>query len=247
MNTIKTIKVKSLKQLSRIKSIDNPTILDLTQLKESKLSKECFPRSKVGLVKIIFQNSLEYIDTRLCENAINLETVENLPMLKFIGDEAFLNCSKLVSFPFSPSINYIGVSAFQFCTSLKGISLWNVPLVSKSCFDYCNSVEKIVMYGVKVIDHHAFACNLKLKEIYLPETVEKISNLAFQAGINTERLTSMASVPPQICQESFTCCSFKKILVKKESLELYKTAKNWEKYSSIMVGFDDTSIEEVIK
>lgn len=239
MYSPRIIKVKSLSALRRIRSIDNPTILDMSRMKETKLMFTDFPRCKVGLEKVILPTGLEYIDKRVFDNSINLVEVENAPVLKFIGDDAFINCSNLIKFPFSPSINYIGENAFQFCTSLKEVNLWDVTGIRANSFDYCTNLEKLKFHKAQVIEHHAFSFTLKLKEIYLPESVTKIGNYAFQGNFSLERLIAMPLVPPQICQETFTCCSFKEILVKKDAVEAYKNAKNWDKLAEVIRGFDD--------
>ena len=166
---------------------------------------EAFKKCK-NLKKVTIE-SLDILLPSVFEYCTSLEEV-NLPdNLYQISDFAFGDCtslksiilpsglvqidtaafvkSGLESIILPDSINFIDSSAFSFCRNLKEVILpRTLKFITEGMFYNCISLEKITLpEGLKAIDDFAFNCNsdhtMVLEDIYIPSSVEKISETAF--------------------------------------------------------------------
>lgn len=109
-------------------------------------------------------------DKAFCKKATNLKEVifdvEDLTQAKLtnIPEEAFTDCTDLVTVQLPPSITEIGKSAFAGCTSLESIIL----------------PEKL-----RVIQDETFRGCTALKELELPASITGVANTAFYQNKNT--------------------------------------------------------------
>ncbi len=109
-----------------------------------------------------------------CENATHMTEI-----LAF----SFENCKNLTSFKLSPSVQYLGIGAFDSCTALTSFD-WadcQVDEILTQTFYKCTSLEYMELPdSVTEIYPHAFAGCTSLKEITIGRNVTEISDTAFK-------------------------------------------------------------------
>lgn len=134
-----------------------------------------------------------------------------------IASEAFANCSGLSSIFIPESVVKIGVGLFNYCTSLKKIS------VAENNKNYHSSGECIIETNkgvliagcnnsvipsdnsVKRIESYSFRGLSGLKSITIPKSVTYIGDLAFSHCSGLERVTILDSINT-ICSGVFEYC-----------------------------------------
>ena len=96
---------------------------------------------------------------------------------------SFENCKNLTSFKLSPSVQYLGIGAFDSCTALTSFD-WadcQVDEILTQTFYKCTSLEYMELPdSVTEIYPHAFAGCTSLKEITIGRNVTEISDTAFK-------------------------------------------------------------------
>ena len=102
------------------------------------------------------------------------------PNCRFIGYNAFVNCSSLTSVDIPNSVTSIGQHAFDYCYSLTSIVIPNsVTSIGDWAFDNCSSLTSIVIpRSVTSIGGRAFFYCTSLTSIVIPNSVTSIGNYA---------------------------------------------------------------------
>ncbi len=160
------------------------------------------------------------------------DTVIDIPsqigeyQVKVIGNEAFADCTSLVSVTISQSVVEIGKNAFSNCTSLKEIRIPDgVETIATSTFLNCSSLDSIAIpQSVRKIGHDAFANCTNLREIRIPEGIETIEDNTF---LNCSSLDSIA-IPQsvrKIGHDAFAnCTNLREIDLPKEAKSIEENA-----------------------
>lgn len=153
-----------------------------------------------------------------------------------IGDYAFRGCSNLVNIMLPPLVTIIpsyflaqtGVENFEihgsvteirnaafYSTKLKSITIpSSVKSIGLWCFESCSSLESVrIGSGITRIDNGAFVRCSKLSDIYID-----------------------AIIPPILVSGAIDTGTVTLIHVPEESLDDYKNATNWAKYSNNIVS-----------
>lgn len=78
-----------------------------------------------------------------------------------------------------------------------------------------------------------------LTSITIPDTVNSIGNRAFSNCNDLSRVYCMATTPPKLGINAFDENHSRFIIyVPSESVELYKSAPNWNNYAKMIIGYD---------
>lgn len=117
---------------------------------------------------------------KLCNG---LETITLPRRATLIGDEVFMSCENLmtVSFTKHHRILSIGASAFENCTALEVVTMYDgVREIGAGAFKGCYALSSCMLGdGLQKIGEEAFM-NLKLlEEVTIPASVERIEKKAF--------------------------------------------------------------------
>ncbi len=113
-----------------------------------------------------------------CSSLISI-TIPN--SVTSIGDYAFLNCSSLTSLTIPNSVTAIGGAAFYDCSSLSSVVFPNnISVIRTLSFSGCNNLSTFtVPNSVTRIDRSAFAGCSSLTKIYIGNGVKCICDCAF--------------------------------------------------------------------
>ena len=177
------------------------------------------PDAFEGCTSLPVENGIRYADNFLVEvveKDIDSYTIKN--DTKWIGDNAFQNCSSLASITIPDSVTSIGDYAFCDCSSLASITIPDsVSSIGESAFAYCESLESIIIPdSVTSIGEHAFFYCSSLAKVYCKPTT-----------------------PPTGDSDMFNLnASGRKIYVPTDSVDAYKTANYWSDYKSYIYGYD---------
>lgn len=141
------------------------------------------------LKKIIFPNSVRYIEPSVffdCRNLTEVKMSSNIEMildsafktcrglegvdlgncLKEIGAEAFKGCASLSYIKLPESLNKIGSRAFKNCNSLKELDLpSNLGYVGNYAFFHCTSLKRAAVGGTVRFGEGIFADCENLKSV----------------------------------------------------------------------------------
>ena len=138
----------------------------------------------------------------------------NTPVVEYIGERAFLNCSSLTSADF-PVTSRIEASAFFGCENLSRIDLPECKYMGDNAFRKCLSLTSLDLPKCSNIGSTAFYNCVELSLVILR------SNRVCQLGVN-----AFDATPIQFSGSTGS------ILVPSSLVSAYKSAPNWSRYSS---------------
>lgn len=148
----------------------------------------------------------------------------------------------LTSYTIPSGITSIGMGAFASCRSLMSITIPSgVTSIGNGAFDYCTSLTSITIpNGVTSIGTSAFSSCSSLPSITLPDSITRIGNSAFRFCRSLTALYSKHTTPPSVGGNNTfdDCHSQLKIYVPTSSVNAYKSASGWSKYSYKIEGYD---------
>lgn len=176
----------------------------------------------------------------------------------YISQDAFRGSNALVDCMLPESVTSIGDYAFNGCTSLSNIVLWDNTItgIPAYCFADCDNMLNInIPKGVTSIGTGAFQGCGGLSEIIMPDSVKSIGGSAFSgctgllninipsgvtniyayAFYNCTSLQSvycLATTPPTLGSYVFDGTNNCPIYVPAASVETYKTSSGWSSYAS---------------
>lgn len=115
---------------------------------------------------------------------------------------AFSNCDKLESISFPSSLEIIGISAFQHCSSLKKVSFEDNSQLKKidgrAAFSVGAKLGELYASDFNGYSRGAFKGCSSLNEITLPNSIEEIGGSAFQSTaiseLNWQDLTHLTTI-----------------------------------------------------
>ena len=214
---------------------------------------------------LIPESVIRYVDEAAFAGSVALESVKMPSHIEKVGTGAFAGCAKLaaIEIPEGPaeiydytfkgceslteirmpqSVERVGFSAFFGCRNLKKVDLESVTVVGLGAFGGCESLEEVVMPKMEYVSRSAFLSCTGLRSVDLPDTVETVSGFAFRGCTSLTSVICRAIVPPRITlpgdvyEDPFEGCQISEIKVPTESVNAYKTAKDWFEYADKIVG-----------
>ena len=133
--------------------------------------------SKFKLINDLLIDSNGLVISCLCDDRIIV-----LPtFVTKVGDYAFYENKTIVIIEFPKNMDFICVSAFFLCSSLKGVKLPHLlSKINDFTFCRCVSLQQVIFsYNVTSIGNLAFSGCKSLKELSLPTSLNFIGNAAF--------------------------------------------------------------------
>lgn len=167
----------------------------------------------------------------------------SLPNVISIGKEAFSGCTNLTAI-YLPRANIIGLCAFENCTALQSLGIPNVSIIIGGAFWGCTKISSVNLPNIRRIGRSAFyECNFKF--LYLGENLEKIDDSAFITCTGLYGVYSMNMTPPIISEYTFPSdVQYTTLQVPKGSVQLYKAADFWKKFSTILEYTPEMQIDK---
>ena len=164
---------------------------------------------------------------RIGKNAFeNCQKLMNVRLLDvdYVGDEAFLNCSGLVSIELGSNMQHIGMGALKNCSSLVSITLPpNVTFIGDYAFANCSSLKNAnIMDGITKIPSYCFQNCTSLEQVILPSSIESVGDGAFENCPNLELY-----VPTLIMKEAEELLGVKMVAKAENDDLLFKCDKGY--------------------
>ena len=185
----------------------------------------------IHLRRIILPNGIKRIEDSAFSYVVNLEDINIPSELQYIGPSAFEQCENLKadSLVFPEGFEKLDRAVFASCTRLTGkvvlpstikeigeAAFWRAKI---SSINFPEGLEKIgdaAFYGCRLEEAYlpnscqdlgifAFQLNLKLKEMHLPDGIERIPNNLADACTSLSHVNIPSSVK-SIGKEAFQNC-----------------------------------------
>lgn len=141
-----------------------------------------------------------------------------------IPDFCFSLCYKLKDIDLK-NIRKIGIHAFEECINLTNIDASNTEIIGEYAFCNCLNLETIKLCDtIYTINKGTFAYCEKLKEVFLPDSINDIASRAFEECVALENIRFSENIK-FIGAAAFKFCeSLKEFIAPKELLEIQASA-----------------------
>lgn len=163
-------------------SLTNVSIPNSLEIIEKEVFAECpmLVYNEIDGVKYLGNEENPYIILVSSTNK-NIEEVEIKDTTIAILEDAFEGCKNLKEVTIPDKVYSIGSSAFNECYSLEKLTLSsNLVYIDAYAFNECNLKELYLTDNVKNIIFDAFSYNRELKEIRIPNCLEKLGDDVFK-------------------------------------------------------------------
>lgn len=196
-------KVEIIKEGANMSAVTNSTAGGLS----TALSKVDPSKKKIVIGGTINDADMSALKTFITSNSIT-DVVILAEGVTSIRDDAFQYCTSLKSISLPEGVTSIGNNAFSKCTSLKSISLpKGVTSIANGTFTTCSSLTSISLPDrVTSIGNDAFFGCSSLKSINLPERVTSIGNSAF-CGCSSLKSITLPEGVTSIGETTFYDCN----------------------------------------
>ncbi len=197
------------------------------------------------VTEIVIPNTVTYI----AKNAINAWKLSHLEIpnsVTYIGNEAFYNCSSLISIEIPSSVTYIGRNPFSASLTSIVVEKGNPIYDSR---ENCNAIietssntlitgcqNTLIPKTVTTIGNGAFYHCSNLTRIDIPSSVTTIGSSAFFYCSKLKSIRCYSESVPQTANTAFDYVpSDMQIQVPEQSKGLYREASPWNKYTIIKI------------
>lgn len=172
---------------SHLKNLPTGIVNGLTDLESLEMGPDLTELGEKALFNCgIHQLTLPDTLATIGESAFSqsfIESIEFLDSVTEVGDSVFASCIRLESIVLSGGMTEVPDGAFEGCTALETVTFSenkNMKRIGVLAFSKCRSLETIRLPGgLETIEPYAFSECVKLQIIYIPPSVTKIANTAF--------------------------------------------------------------------
>lgn len=192
-----------------------------------------------SLSSVTISTGITTINNATFDTCTSLTSVTIPNSVTSIGVDAFEHCSGLTSIVIPDSVTSIDNSAFQYCYGLKSVTIGsNVTSIGQQAFRNCSGLTSVTIPdSVTSIGRSAFTNCYELTSVTIGSGVTSIGEWAFGYCSGLTSITINATTPPTFDGyyeffETNDC----PIYVPCESVNTYKTARDWSGYASRIVG-----------
>ncbi len=165
-------------------------------------------------------------------------TLGDYPVVE-IGMAAFHSHTILTNVTIGDGITNIGSTAFYGCDGLTNVTMPNsVITLGNSAFSHCYYLKKVKLSTnlTAILAYTFYSCGF-LNNIIIPASVNSIEDFAFSGCNGLTNATVMSVVPPTAGDYLFSSYApLVTIYVPAGSVEAYKSAPGWSKYSNVIVS-----------
>lgn len=160
---------------------------------------------------------------------------------KEIYTSTFGHCESLTKVRVPNSVELISVWSFSQCKNLTSVEMPTAVCVGTGAFSGCESLREIKMPAMEDVEDRAFSGCTSLSSVELPASTKAVFGDAFKDCASLKSVTCWAITPPMTCfphetlDDPFTGCLLQKIMVPAQSVDAYKTADGWKKYTDIIM------------
>lgn len=178
-------------------------------------------------------------------DCLSLESFDMQDSVTTIGNGCFTNCQALKSVHVSKNLTEIGKSVFWDCYSLlEGEIPGPVPSI-RNVFINCTSLKKVKLGGkdttpgTTIIQNAGIARCEQVEYLELGANIDSLASLALNSFKNLKVLICWAAVPPR-CHDYWSSFDPDSVYtntplyVPKASVEAYRTANDWKKFTTIV-------------
>jgi hypothetical protein len=163
----------------------------------------------------------------------HMDELQYFIKLTNIGDEAFFQCTNLISINIPISVRQIGVSAFDTCRELTSINIPdNVTSIGDMAFCQCGRLTSIIIpNSVTSIGDLAFDMCYNLTTATIGSGVTFIGEYAFYE-CNLSEVYCYATTPPTLEGEVFLYESGTNLYIPSGTGSAYRSASGWGDFKS---------------
>ena len=186
-----------------------------------------------SLTSIEIPASVETIGSTAFERCTALTTVtfEKGSQLKIIEFDTFRSCHSLTSIEIPASVETIGVAAFIYCTALTTVTFEKGSQLKTIGGGHDEFNSPPIYYGA-----FSYLPNLKIMDMSTCTQVEELGTGAF-ANCSSLQLFKIGTIKPPYSNLYWTTFdnlpTFSILKVPAESVNAYKQASGWKKFSNI--------------
>ena len=140
---------------------------------------------KKAVEEVVIQNGVESIYNNAFKDCTKLVSVKIPNSVKTIGSNAFYGCTALTSADLPNKLTEIPEAAFSGCSSLKSVSIPNsVTAIGDNAFYRCTALSAVELPGgLKKLGYSVFSYS-GLKEVTVPGTVTTLRSYIFENCTN---------------------------------------------------------------
>lgn len=168
----------------------NPLLVDRLEVNGFyRIEDEAFFRTRIAIKELVLGEPLRLIGIKAFSYQEQLTTVTFPKGLYRVDEEAFRNCTSLISVEFNDLADsaFLGEGAFRNCTSLKSITIPSFYDLGEYAFYGCSSLETAYIMA-NMVDAFAFSYCSSLRNVTL-DGVEYIDGTAFFSGCGDISIT----------------------------------------------------------
>lgn len=183
-NTV--VSVGSFAGCSNLSSISIPN--GMTKIRDRQFESS-------GLTSVVIPSSVKTIGQYAFNGCKSLTSIILSDNLESVGWRAFYGCMLLKSLVIPSKVTSVGIESFKNCSSIENVSISSSVLnIGSSAFEGCSSLKKVITDNLEnwcnigfgldgnplKLAHHLYVGEQEVFNLVIPNSIEKISNYAFE-------------------------------------------------------------------